>query len=461
MNGNGQAELRIFTGIHAGARARLAPGIHVLGSAPECDLIVCDPGVAKRHLELHIGDSGWLIHPLQPCNGVPPEGMQLVPGAGVALDAVIMSVDAVNAPWQYSAPAIDPSLGVISEAENDEKIATGDEPRDGEAFIGEANLWSNSPVDASSEHPSEREVRGARLLRIGGAAIVFIVMAALAVLFVVRHADEDVVSERLAASNNVDTRKAQIAYVIDTLNLTSRANIEQRPDGSLVVNATLVGEDEYEALAAALSQLNPRPGLKVATEETVIDAIRDALALRYPDVRVERLGSGRFRLTGCVNSDADRDALPANLLAEFPGALGFENNVLTPTTMAESLVARLRENSITISHAAWQDSVFFLKADVPLGQILRMKQMLARIDAEYGQWLKFAVEVTGKEDNSKNVQESLPFRIRGVVGGEMPYIVLPDNTKIVPGGRIGAWRLVEIGDEHLVFDGPSRIIVGR
>ncbi len=44
--------LKIVRGIHAGATIPLPAGTSVVGSAPDCDILLADPGVAPHHLEI-------------------------------------------------------------------------------------------------------------------------------------------------------------------------------------------------------------------------------------------------------------------------------------------------------------------------------------------------------------------------------------------------------------------------
>ena len=454
MRNEAQAELRVFSGIHAGARARLAPGVHVLGSAAECDLIVCDAGVEPRHLELHVEAQGCFVHPLHDCVGVPPEGTALAPGAGITLGTVILTVDAANAPWLYAetpatrrppnAPAqieIRPDA-TPAEPYLDEKVAQAPTPFRAGAPGSPPRGWSRRPIVVLSA-----------LLALG---------VPLAWWWSMRGADaQDSAPLPAIGTPDVDARRAQINDILQQLELSQVASLEQRPDGTLSVKAALLSDDEYEALAAALARLNPRPGLQVESEEALIDALREALATHYPDVHAEYLGGGRFRLSGQVASDAERDALPARLATEFPALRGVENAVLAPATMAEQLLDRLREAGFVPRGSEWLDGVFAVAIEIPPQQLPTLQRLLLRAETDYGRWLKFSVRVVDRKATEKNAHASLPFRIRGVVGGATPYVVLPDNTKVVPGGRIGAWRLVDIGPDSLVFDGPRRIVVDR
>ena len=55
----------------------------------------------------------------------------------------------------------------------------------------------------------------------------------------------------------------------------------------------------------------------------------------------------------------------------------------------------------------------------------------------------------------------MPFAIAGVVGGPMPYIILPNRQKVLVGGSVNGWRLVQIDAHQIVLDGPRRLVVNR
>jgi type III secretion protein D len=59
-------------------------------------------------------------------------------------------------------------------------------------------------------------------------------------------------------------------------------------------------------------------------------------------------------------------------------------------------------------------------------------------------------------------QAHLPFELRGVVGGDMPYVQLTDGQKLVQGGTSQGWRLASISESQVVFDsGGRRAVVPR
>jgi hypothetical protein len=55
-------ELRVVQGLHEGAALRLLPPVITVGSDETCDVILLDPGVRPRHLQLVFDDvNGWLV----------------------------------------------------------------------------------------------------------------------------------------------------------------------------------------------------------------------------------------------------------------------------------------------------------------------------------------------------------------------------------------------------------------
>lgn len=54
-----QLELRVLTGLHQGAALLLIDEEIVLGSAPACDVVLLDDGIAPRHLQIVLRDAGW------------------------------------------------------------------------------------------------------------------------------------------------------------------------------------------------------------------------------------------------------------------------------------------------------------------------------------------------------------------------------------------------------------------
>ena len=59
------------------------------------------------------------------------------------------------------------------------------------------------------------------------------------------------------------------------------------------------------------------------------------------------------------------------------------------------------------------------------------------------------------------VTANAPYPIRAVVSGPSPYLILPDGSRVQPGGSHAGWRLQSIDADVLVFDAPRRRVVRR
>lgn len=433
MNQSPVIELRIFTGIHAGARAALAPGRFVLGAAPACDLILCDPGVGQRHAELRHDDSGWSLFPLETDAGIPVGGVRLAPGVGVSIGSVLIALEAANVPWQM------PSA-----------VATTPAPVSAPAVTA---LPAESRQTESGQ-PVKEAVRPRRQfawLFVPGAAVLAVLLAIGLALMPVDEAPLP-----LPAVQQTDALVQALA-VVQRLEMTQRAQVEQGADGRILVSAMLLDDAEYEKLAEALAQLNPRPALKVSSEQALIESVHEALRARSSDLAAEYLGAGRFRLKGRVSSDAEGETLLQALAAELPAVRAFESDLLSADRLSAQLLDELREQGGAALHGQWQDDVFVVSARVAHHEQLQWEQALLRIDERYGRLIRFAVRTDWQGGGS----EDLPFRIQSIVGGAMPYVVLTDGRKILPGGRVKGWRLAGIDGSQVVFDEPRHVQVRR
>ena len=123
-------ELRVLTGTHAGARVLLPDAPQVLGSADDCDLILCDDGIAPQHARLErLEDGSALLHVLD--RDLPP--IHIRPGQGAEVGQVRIAVEEVDAPWKEDVPIADqPAPDVLPGAVSD-AAPTGEAAGDQEA----------------------------------------------------------------------------------------------------------------------------------------------------------------------------------------------------------------------------------------------------------------------------------------------------------------------------------------
>ena len=423
------AELRIYTGIHAGARTALAPGNYVLGADASCDLVLCDEGIAGRHAELRLGKEGWTFHLLTKDAGE----MSLSAGVGVALGPVMIALDVPHAPWRMTEPVSSPEVPTV--AEPPESSPAESLP----PVIATKGVVKLQP----SNHIAGYVLFGLALLGL------------LAGLLVILMPDE--VPPAMPAPSVEPSRQSRLFEIIGSLNLAERVQVIQRSDGHLAVKAALLSDEEHEQLAAALARFNPRPELQVIGEQDLIRDVQDFLQVRGAMANADYLGEGRFRINGQVAGDTERDVLLNALKTEFPAVRGFESALLTPDTIATQFLDELIRVGATTVSGEWQEGSFIVSAKVSGVDMSHWEAALLKTEARFGKLLTYRI-LTEFDDK---LEALLPFRILGVAGGATPFVVLSDQSKILLGGSAHGWRLTEIDGSQVIFDGPRRLAVKR
>lgn len=424
------AELRIFSGIHAGARSALAPGDYVLGTDPSCDLILCDEGIAGRHAELRIRKDGWTLHPLKRGTG----DVHLTAGVGVALGPVTIALDVPQAPWRVVEPVLPPEVSAVAEPP-----------------ASSAGVESLPPAVTSSRVAPPQPNRDF----LGYTGFGLALLALLAGLLLILNPEEVPLAMPVVADE--PSRQSRLFDIIGGLNLADRVQVIQRTDGHLTVKVAFLNNEEHEQLAAALARFNPRPELKVIGEQELIQEVHDFLQMRGGKLNADYLGEGRFRINGQVAGDGERDALLLALKAGFPAVRGFESALLTSDIIAKQFLDELLRIGATAVNGKWQEGRFIVSAKISSVDMLRWETALLKTEARFGKL--FAYRILTEID--ERVEARLPFRILGVAGGATPFVVLSDQSKVLLGGSVQGWRLTEIDGNQVVFDGPRRLAVKR
>jgi S-DNA-T family DNA segregation ATPase FtsK/SpoIIIE len=83
---HGIVDLVVNAGPQAGRRVSLLPGCYVLGRDPTCEVVLNDPSLSRRHLEVEVGSETVRIRDLDSRNGSAVEGKTLVGGMRLTLD---------------------------------------------------------------------------------------------------------------------------------------------------------------------------------------------------------------------------------------------------------------------------------------------------------------------------------------------------------------------------------------
>ncbi|WP_374608473.1 FHA domain-containing protein [Diaphorobacter nitroreducens] len=461
-----ELELRILSGMHAGARAPLHGESYLLGALDDCDFVFEDAGVQPHHARLLRGeadDAGWQLKWIAQ-DGEDPvlAPMRLAQGKAVPLGPIVLAVDVPGAPWPTleqlvlvpHAPALEPSLPPPQDL-----MPAPQQPR------ALAARWRSVPPG--------RVAVGIAVATLGLSAA-----AALAVWPIgldgslrdslIGGAEVAATQSAPAAASAPDPAQRQaIEAALASRGLAGRARIE--PVGAVwQVRAPVLGDLEAEALGAALARLQPRPLLRLPTEHELRDEVLAALpqlaGSHAAHVRLRPLGAGRFRLEGRIANAQERDQFLRAVAEALPQA-AWEHAVLTSEEAAAGLLAELRSRGWQAS-GEWKDGALQVQVTLQQRDVPNWEQTLLAVNRSHAVPLRaamtFAPGAPTPSPAPRVAEASLPFQIRGVVGGDMPYVLLADGDRLAQGGVWKGWRLASISAAQVVFEnGAQRAVLTR
>ena len=458
MNREAMPELRILTGTHAGARALLGDGGQTVGSGADCDFILSDDGVADQHVRVECQQDGSvMLHWLNSEDEeAPPPPQRLEPGEDADVGPIKIAIDAANAPWP----------GDLQDQPVAMRAVKPEEPP------------AAAPSEQSRQSPPEEEPKRAMPSASAAALWVGVVLGATCLVAagamwwasastpssidtpsVPRAAPMPVVSE---ASKR---QREQALAIVAKLGMTSRVSVEAIPgDAPLQVRAALLSEEDAEILAMGLAGLSPRPALRMGGEREMKLAVGDALqrhsARLQTRLTARYLGEGRFIIEGRVPDAAAKLPILQALRKDFGEVRAFEDGMRTSAEQADAMVDDLRGQGIEGVHGEWIDGSLAIRVRLAPADVPRWEKALQAAAARYEIPFKATLELSA---DAPPIAAKLPMRIRSVVSGETPYLVLGDGGKLFVEGRHAGWRLVGIGPQNMVFEDPQqrRVVVDR
>lgn len=444
-------ELRVLTGTHAGARVLLPDAPQVLGSAEDCDLILCDDGIAPQHARLErLEDGSALLHVLD--RDLPP--IHIRPGQGAEVGQVRISVEEADAPWNEDVPIADqpppPDVLVLSEA----AFEGGDEAEASRSPVGTQEAQTPANHGARPLAPP-RPAGGVWVVMGAGVLLAAGVVSYMAWTGAGRIAP----TPEAGGINGSPAVMAQDAVeaTIARLGLSDRVRVERKPGQVPMVHAGLLSPEDAEALGSALSRLDPRPGLRIMSQEDLQAAVVDAL-LRQSEA-IERpltstyLGAGRFRVSGRVTDDGQRQTVLGHLATAVPDARGFDPALRTDQEASDAMLDDLRQHAALDIQGEWTLNQLAMRVRVnDATEMARWERALLAVALDHN--LPFKATLYGP--GAQKAGEALaPPKVRSVIGGPSPYVVLADGSKIMLEGMVGNLKLVEITPRAAIFASPS------
>lgn len=452
-------ELRVLSGCHQGASLPVAANeLLRIGGAGDCDVLLSDCGLSAP-VRLALQPGGWTIQDENEGATAPP--MHAF-GATALLGQVGVTVCAPHVPWQAFVPPLPKeSEQDAAEPEPEQEQELHEMPgMPGYALAQELQV----PSPAVSRSSRGRQFATGAVLSLALLVGGWLLWGRLPPPALAETANQNPAETTLspqAQDNAVKQAKLAIAMVDPTMRMVVTPNAE----GGVVVSGWVDSVEQFDRLAQALSSLRPLPRLAVHTASEILDVLQDAASAQGAQLKFTPQGSGKVQVTGLVATPAQHKTVLARLRERAPQGIEIVDGLRVASMQAPAVRRWLEAQEIEVTQVEWDGEQLRVGVEVNAAQRALLESLLASAESPlsgvpFVLQTRLIKESTGPARVGAN-DSGLPFRIRSVVGGPAPYVVLTDGEKLQPGGARSGWQLVAVAQDHLVWNGPKRLEVTR
>jgi type III secretion protein D len=397
-------ELRILNGLHRGATLPLDERTQIIGQSEDADVVLVDQGIAERHAQLTLDQSGWTLEQLDGDvrgaeNNLPGTQTGLAPGDFARVGAIWVTVVDESEAW--TAPPAEPT--------------DSGEPADDDGY---GDGYDDKADDASHYNPADDEGPSAAELAeelaggtVGGAT-----------------ADAGATdADSAKAAEAMQEAKAAIAAVGSKSRGIFSARRLMWPVGLVAV------------LSVAAYAMN--------TEDAGAEAKkRPSLASLEADIIEGRLPpTGAGNRPGAREGKDGKDGLSSVAKA---GAAALTQEGLRQAFRARlAEVDLLRRFNLNLNDNSWE-----MQASLDEEDAARFSRILNAFMAANN--IRFPVNA-----RIGSTESLLPFRIVQVVSGANASIVTDDGSRLYIGDEYKGMRLAQIAGNRLSFTGKRNMEV--
>ena len=435
----GQAEFlefRVLAGLQAGAHLRLLSGQYLLGASPRCDIVLEGHGIQPEHALLTVGDSGGGI--LQAVAGTiylqdgqdAGASLELHPNMAVRLGDAWIGVALEESPWEDSPPLPMKNPQTTPSPPNP--------PADGQTPAA-------LPEPAVPANPESMRWHYA-----------FAILLAIALCLggLVLFGDFSPPNKPPPTTAIVDIKEA-IQRAIVAQGLQGRVTAKSGTDGKVIVTGFVTGKDEKLLLDNSLRPFSAHTRLELFDESELLEQANGFLASLSLPLHVESMGNGRLRLIGAAHTFAEAERASQQLTDKLPIIQDIDIQVLYPDQLADKFRQMIESSAIAKKlKRVRKGDVIFVRGQLNSQEMMDWENLFHEYNRQYGAILSIEASFTVPAD-------LLPFRVSQIIGGPMPVVITAEGAHILQGGIYRGYKLVNIDDHRIVFDGPNLIEIER
>lgn len=323
MSASGDWLLKIISGPHQGAEVLLKPGRLVVGSHPDCDLVLHDVLVAAQHFALTLEKGVLTVEPL--------EGRVFTQGKRVEARGTVREFGFVTAGTTHlvlgPAAARWPLLSAadVPVLEKEPVAAPAEVKPPAAAAVPGAADKTAAATGASPKGPSPEQRRRAWYVA-GFGGVMLLVWLALWFYWAPPPVPPPTPAVRERAELALRSRPEGQSLTLE----------EQ--GGTWIVSGYVDSEVAYRELSTALRLEAPEVSQRFWSTPRLLESARAFLAERKLTLDATAEGPGELRIQGTVRSAAEWSRIRQLLLAEIPGLQRIRDDVLyTAATSAPAL----------------------------------------------------------------------------------------------------------------------------
>jgi len=358
--------LKVLAGPQRGAEATLLEGDHLLGSAEECDFVLCDASVAPEHARLvvHNGevrvqaaDSGLTVdgRPLQA-----GQAAQLAAETVIGIGTTVVAIGTAETDWSHlvllasttraaedgrtTGAATPESANAGERAATDDNAGESRPPADGAPEAAEpSDPIPAAQADSEEQHPA-RHGRVRRLAWIAAVLVVIVAISLVTIHLVASRADgvDDAAARAQAARRSMlEARKVVAASGFPEL------DVSLSRDGTVVVEGYTPTAADKQTITGAFAAKGIEADQRIWPVDGMMSDVRETLdRLGGGTLGHRYVGHGTVAFEGYYSGTLSSDELAAIVGEEVPAVRSIQSGEHTLAEATADMRSRIRRASL-------------------------------------------------------------------------------------------------------------------
>ncbi|HLO78025.1 MAG TPA: type III secretion system inner membrane ring subunit SctD [Magnetospirillum sp.] len=462
-----QFEIKVLSGVQAGAKAILHASRVVVGSADDCDIVLAADDVLAHHAAISLSDSGAKITGLEGevfrADGTLVSGDEpLAPHEPIGLGGMMLAIGAVGTPW----PRIDLSTfgrrpvaaeGPTNATTANTTTANATTANDGPMARPLSAAGQRMPV--AGREKSGGLIRLASVGRVGdglGRTTLYPLIALLVVgigFIGFTWFGEQSPAEAAAGT---PTETARVAEALRKVGLDGTVEIRPLRDGAVLLN----GYVELSSQKRTLTEGIIVPGVEIFSriwaQEELVKAAQQRLSELAPGLTVTPVAPGVIAVGGYLATPERRGRIVSTIREDVPGLREVIDRIVTVNDAARTIKSAVAESSLNGKvRVEVADGMIVARGSVNNEGMAAWNAVVASVLRDNGQTIPIRAEFV--PDLSE-----LPFTIRGIVSGPIRYVVTDNGRRVAEGGQLGGgFSVASVGDGEVTIVGQGQKFVQR